>query len=119
MTDEGRFVFDLQGDLVVKGVLSDAELQVLNTMADAWFDRYAGAVGPWRTHRCSTWGQPLVDLIDHDRLIPYLLELVGPYFRLDRDYCIFLRRGDRLDSLHGGSDPRRSPGITGTSIATG
>jgi hypothetical protein len=39
VTDEGRFVFDLQGDLVVKGVLSDAELQVLNTMADAWFDR--------------------------------------------------------------------------------
>ena len=41
MTDEERFLFDLQGFLIVKGVLSDAELRVLNAAVDEKFDAYA------------------------------------------------------------------------------
>ena len=110
MTDEERFLFDLQGYLVVKGVLSSAELQDLNTIADAMFEKYSSAVEDWKEHQCSLWGQPLVDLIDHQRIIPYLLELLGPYFRLDHDYCIFMGKGDARGGLHGGSHPNHTAG---------
>ena len=83
MTDEERFQFDLQGFLIVKGVLSDAELRVLNAEVDERFDEYAKPSGHWRPHLCSHSGQPFVDLIDHDGLMPYLPELIGPYFRVD------------------------------------
>ena len=26
--------------------------------------------------------------------MPYLPELLGPHFRIDHDYCLFMRRGD-------------------------
>ena len=108
MTDEERFLFDLQGFLIVKGVLSDAELRVLNDAVDEKFDEYAQPSEHWRPHRCSHWGQPFVDLIDHDGLMPYLPELLGPYFRIDHDYCLFMRRGDARGGLHGGSHLRHS-----------
>ena len=108
MTDEQRFLFDLQGFLIVKGVLSEAELRVLNATVDERFDEYRKPSEHWRPHRCSHWGQPFVDLIDHDRLMPYLPDLVGPYFRVDHDYCLFMRRGDAGGRLHGGSHLRYS-----------
>lgn len=110
VTDEERFLFDLQGFLIVKGVLSDAELRVLNAAVDEKFDEYAKPSEHWRPHRCSHWGQPFVDLIDHDGLMPYLPELLGPWFRIDHDYCIFMRSGDALGGLHGGSHLRHSWG---------
>ena len=42
--------------------------------------------------------------------MPYLPELLGPYFRIDHDYCIFMRRGDARGGLHGGSHLRHSWG---------
>ena len=44
----------------------------------------------------------------HDGLMPYLPELLGPYFRIDHDYCLFMRRGDARGGLHGGSHLRHS-----------
>ena len=64
----------------------------------------------WEKHQCSFWGQPLVDLIDHPKVVPYLLELVGPYFRIDHDYCIVMRQGDQRGGLHGGSHPVHAAG---------
>ena len=40
--------------------------------------------------------------------MPYLPDLLGPFFRIDHDYCIFMRRGDARGSLHGGSHLRHS-----------
>ena len=110
MNDEQRFLFDLQGFLVVPGVLSAAELAALNAIAAEKFARYSAPVEDWEEHQCSFWGQPLVDLIDHPKVVPYLLELVGPYFRVDHDYCIFMRKGDQRGGLHGGSHPVHAVG---------
>ena len=41
VNDEQRFQFDLQGFLIVKGVLGAAELRVLNAAVDERFDEYA------------------------------------------------------------------------------
>ena len=73
MDDEQRFLFDLQGFLVVPGVLSAAELAALNAIADEKVARYSSPVEDWEEHQCSFWGQPLVDLIDHPKVVPYLL----------------------------------------------
>ena len=40
--------------------------------------------------------------MDDDRLLPYLVELVGSRLRIDHDYCIFMRRGAGSNNLHGG-----------------
>ena len=47
MTDEERFQFDLQGFLIVKGVLSATELRVLNAAVDERFDEYAQPSEHW------------------------------------------------------------------------
>ena len=44
----------------------------------------------------------------HDGLMPYLPKLLGPRFRIDHDYCLFMRRGDARGGLHGGSHLRHS-----------
>ena len=100
MTNEEKFLFDLQGYLVIKNVLTDSELDELNAISDGAYlyddeeaQREASILG---------WGKPFKNLIDHPRILPYLVELMGPTVRLDHDYCIFMREGERRGGLHGG-----------------
>ena len=109
MTPEEKFQFDLEGYLVVRGVLGSDELAELNAIAGdlpgGWGD------GPfYRASKISQWGPGYQALIDHPKLIPYLLELVGPRVRLDHDYCIFMRQGAPNGNLHGGSSPQIGSG---------
>jgi hypothetical protein len=50
----------------------------------------------------SHWGPAYQRLIDHPNILPYLIELIEPKFRLDHDYCIFMHEGDLGGNLHGG-----------------
>ena len=52
----------------------------------------------------SLWGEPFKRLIDHPKILPYLLELLGPHVRLDHDYAIFMEAGPHINGLHGGED---------------
>jgi hypothetical protein len=101
LTPEEKFLFDLQGYLVIKNVLTTAEVAALNAIADEKFPRAPGVTGAQRA-RPSSWGQPLVDLMDHPKTLPYLIELIDAKFRLDHDYCIFMQEGDGALRLHGG-----------------
>jgi hypothetical protein len=101
LTPEEKFLFDLEGYLVIKNVLTPEEVAELNRIADEKFPRLPGTSGQ-RTSRVTHWGPPLVRLIDHPRIVPYLVELIDSKFRLDHDYCIFMHEGDRGGSLHGG-----------------
>ncbi|HZT40731.1 MAG TPA: phytanoyl-CoA dioxygenase family protein [Chthonomonadaceae bacterium] len=101
MTPEEKFLVDLQGYLVIKNVLTPAEVAALNAIADEKFARPAGVTGR-QSSRVSTWGPPYQALIDHPRIVPYLVELIDSKFRLDHDYCIFMQEGDAGGSLHGG-----------------
>jgi ectoine hydroxylase-related dioxygenase (phytanoyl-CoA dioxygenase family) len=101
MTPEEKFLFDLHGYLVVKNVLTAAEVAELNAIADEKIAAVpAGRSG--RRARISVWGQPYQALMDHPKVLPYLLTLIDSKFRLDHDYCIFMREGDAGGSLHGG-----------------
>ncbi len=101
MTLEEKFLFDLQGYLVIKNVLTQAEVAEPNAVADEKFPRVPGQTGQ-RTSRVSTWGPAYQALIDHPKIVPYLVELIDSKFRLDHDYCIFMHEGDKGGNLHGG-----------------
>ncbi len=102
MTSEERFLFDLEGYLVVKGVLSPAEVAALNAIADRRASAPPAGERYRRLFRASAWGSPFQRLIDHPRIVPLLEEVVGSRFRLDHDFCVFMTRGGRGQDLHGG-----------------
>ena len=109
MTPEERFMFDLEGYLIIKNVLTSEEVKRLNEVADATFVRdyddpgkdSKGRAGRRQVGRVSAWSPETQALIDHPRILPYLIELLGPAFRLDHDYCIFMRPGAACGRLHG------------------
>jgi hypothetical protein len=110
MNDEERYLFDLQGFLVLPGALSPDEVGTLNELIDAQrlpepgesvqSQRFGGFLG---------WGQPFRDLLDHPRVMPYLQELLDPAVRLDHYYGIYMRRGTEGLKLHGGGTPYDRP----------
>lgn len=101
MTDEEKFLVDLQGYLVIKNVLTADEVAELNAIADEKLPWKEGDRLDRRT-RVSVWGKPYQNLMDHPRILPYLVELIDEKFRLDHDYCIFMRAGADGGNLHGG-----------------
>ena len=104
MTPEEKFIFDLQGYIVIKNVLSDEEIANLNAIADREFpETYDDETGVKRTSRISHWDPACVNLFDHPKTLPYLIDLVGEKFRADHDYCIFMTKGAKRGNLHGGS----------------
>lgn len=105
MTPEEKFIFDLEGYIVIKNVLSAQELADLNALADAVFTEQKEE-SDRRRSQVSRWGPASQRLIDHPKIVPYLLELLGPKFRIDHDYCIFMTKGGRRGGLHGGETER-------------
>jgi len=103
MTGEEKFTVDLEGYLVIKNVLSDAEVAEMNDIIDR-----GDLQGP-----PSLWGEPFKRLIDHPTILPYLIELLGPHVRLDHDYAIFMNKGEGRGGLHGGEDGGRPGGHAG------
>ncbi len=103
MTDEEKFIVDLQGYLVIRNVLTTDEVNGLNRLIDE-----GNRVGP-----PSTWGEPFQNLIDHPNIMPYLLEMIGPHVRIDHDYAIFMSGEEKRGGLHGGEDGGRPGGHEG------
>lgn len=114
MTDNERYLFDLMGYLVVDDVLTPGEVRELNSLIDArdpWGtaakEGKTGTVGEGNLHvgPLDQWEEPFRQLINHPRLLPYLLEIIGPKFRYDHGYAIFMKRGGAKHRLHGGGTP--------------
>ena len=105
LTDEQKFLFDLEGYIVLPGVLSPGECDALNELADRVWPR-TGEDGPFRRAEDVTrWGAPFLDLMDHPVVLPVLVALIGSRLRIDHDYCIFMEKGAPSQPIHGG--PRR------------
>jgi ectoine hydroxylase-related dioxygenase (phytanoyl-CoA dioxygenase family) len=116
VTDVERYLFDLQGFLVVPDAVDAEALATINAILD---ERLADADPEAPAVQFGTgggevlgWGRPFLDLVDNPRITPYLEEFVDPYFRLDHEYIHVLRPGagaltGRLSSatLHGGGTP--------------
>jgi len=96
------FLFDLQGYLLLRSVLAPAEVAELNDLADQRFPCPPGATGERTAPHILLWGEPFLRLLDHPKILPYLCGILGPRFRLDHDYGIFMHKGDSRGPLHGG-----------------
>ena len=113
VTPEEKFTFDLEGYLVIKDVLSREELDNLNAIADREFPRdyddeaadseFGNSRGVRRAPSVIDWDIACRHLLDHPKVLPYLTELLGPKFRLDHDYAIFMIKGGKRGSVHGGN----------------
>ena len=94
MTNEEKFIVDLEGYLVIKNVLSKDEIMEMNQVID----------NGNRNGSPSRWGKLFNRLIDHPKILPYLIELIGPSVRLDHNYAVFMQNGSSGSRLHGGED---------------
>ena len=119
VTEEERYLFDLQGYLVVPDAIAPEHLAELNALLD---ERLAGAdpdapavqfgIGGGEV---LSWGRPFLELVDNPRVLPYLEAFCDPFLRLDHEYVHVIRPGaGSLDGvlssarLHGGGVPFES-----------
>jgi hypothetical protein len=116
VNERERYLFDVQGFLVVENVLSDGELETLNSHLDEydlWENKGTGrfdelwsndpnfvTVGP--AHH---WDAPFRRLLVHPPLLPYLTTLLGDTFRFDHGHALLMRSGGKHLGLHGGGTP--------------
>jgi hypothetical protein len=127
--DSERYVFDLSGYLVVRSVLTSAEIDALRDEVrqagiedalrltkylHAGFPKDYYDKGDWTGqdgYRYSSdsfildWGPAVRSLVAHPRLVTYLSALLGPDFRLDHSYGIFARGQTGSHPLHNGGTP--------------
>src|SRR5262249_10173364 len=110
MNDCEKYLFDLQGYLVLEDVLSPDEVRALNRRIDEQslpepsLESREGRFG-----RFLGWGQPFGGLLDPPAILPSLTVLRGDGFRLDHYYGIHLREGTGPLPLHGGNTPYDPP----------
>ncbi len=108
MNADERYLFDLQGYLVVPNALDSSTLRALNAMLDQQItEQVHPTSGTHRFLDLLEWGRPYLDLIDPDPILPYLEAVVGMKFRLDHVYLDIIRQGlgPIGATLHGGAVP--------------
>ena len=138
MTEEEKYLLDLKGYMVLRSVLSNEEVDEINAVIDQvmpdWHiksqsghiltgfdeeeaeaenkDRTKNPTGLY-SGRLLDWGEPLRKLVGHHKILPYMIELIGPNLRLDNQYAILMRAkpenaGHRLHSGGTPYDPAHS-----------
>lgn len=116
MNDEDKYLFDLQGYLVLEDVLSADDVAAINGQLDShrlWdgenklgFDtvkRYNDfLINAGYLHMQE---RPMRSLVAHPPMIPYLSGVLGEDFRYDEGEVLFARKGAGSLILHGGGTP--------------
>jgi ectoine hydroxylase-related dioxygenase (phytanoyl-CoA dioxygenase family) len=108
MTELERYLFDLQGYIVIENALNNEQIAALKQIINQQIiNQNQPEANRYRFDCLLNWGKPFHDLIDNPRIIPYLAELLGQDFRLDHDYIHIIRQGEGPigSSLHGGGTP--------------
>jgi hypothetical protein len=126
MNETETYLFDLQGYLVVPGVLSADEVARANEAIDRHGAGIKERVGEQSLSSDSTtmkgdtgrgdlggllgwqspWCDPFRQMMVHPRIVPYLNQILGPGWRLDHAAgLISMRKGAEGHLLHGSSGP--------------
>ena len=112
LTDAERYLFDLQGYLLIEDVLQPGELADLNRALDEydlWNEPpgHGGFFDFWRNGDRQILARPLHrfagpfrNLLGHTRIVPYLANLLGKQSRYG-----LMRKGGGPFHLHGGAVP--------------
>ncbi|KAA8491853.1 hypothetical protein FVE85_8335 [Porphyridium purpureum] len=125
LSTEQRYLFDVRGYVILRHVLSPEECKELHDAIDANADAFHERTGnlmnstqpPFVTDSlkgrldCGTmlhWSKPYCDvfrrLLTHPNVVPALVDVCGPGFRLDHlPLCVQQRRGVEGFDLHGGN----------------
>lgn len=125
-----RYLFDLNGYIVLRGVFSEDAVRAANAAVDAnlssmhersgklrtsaLYGRHSpGLAGDGTTGRCDMGGllgwasphhEPFREVLAHPGLVPFLHELLGKGYRLDHSPLLLQqRRGAEGHTLHGGA----------------
>ena len=101
-----RYLFDLQGYLVIPEAIDRRQLAELNAAVDEIVDADGGARGvDQRILDLVPRHAAFRKLIDQPTALPYIEQWVHPQARLDHDYVDVRRQGCRGGALHGGGNP--------------
>lgn len=100
MNAKERYLFDLQGFLLIPGVLSRPTLDVMNAAIDQGPEKEL----PFR-NGILEWGSEYRALIADPAIQPYLTAILGKHYRLDHEYAIIHKKGAKGLDLHGGNTP--------------
>jgi hypothetical protein len=107
LTPEARYFFDVNGYLVIDGVLPRREAQRLNELVTA--QRLPAPAGSITSQRFDAgflrWDPGFRALLDHRVVLPRLRDLLGDFLRLDHAYGIVMAPGTSGLGLHGGGTP--------------
>jgi ectoine hydroxylase-related dioxygenase (phytanoyl-CoA dioxygenase family) len=128
-TEAERYLFDLNGYIVLRQVLTPSEVGALNqvidrlpseTRGDRSSHAHRGFVAPATNGNAKDaeaqksssgmldWGPEFRALVGHRKLVPYLAALLGDNFRLDHHYAVFQRdlgTAGVPNPLHNGAVP--------------
>jgi hypothetical protein len=106
LSPQERYLFDLQGFIVRRGVLRPKQVAELHQAVDdlglpppgttIQSQRFTGHLSRARAFR---------DLLDHPAVLDVVLEVCGRYARLDHAYGIVMAPGTSGLGLHGGGTP--------------
>jgi len=107
LSPQQRYFFDLNGYLVLDGVLPQDAVEYLATLVGA--QRLAPPSASIQSQRFGDeflrWDQAFRDLLDHDAVLPLLRDLLGDRLRLDHAYGIVMAPNSSGLGLHGGGTP--------------
>lgn len=106
LTDHERYRFDLHGYLVRRDVLSSREVRALRAaVAGLSLPTPGTTIQSQRFRDHLGRHQAFRDLMDHAGIIDVLVDLCGPFVRLDHAYGIVMVSGTSGLALHGGGTP--------------
>jgi hypothetical protein len=126
MNDDEKFLFDLEGFLVLKQVLPPQEVARCNEAIDHHADHFfetertlegeskvlgGKAKQKWMEGMLGwerPWCEPFRDILVHPRIQPYLVELLEPGYRLDHGpLLIAMHKDEGGHYFHGGAYERQ------------
>mmetsp|Transcript_12464 Transcript_12464/g.19209 ORF Transcript_12464/g.19209 Transcript_12464/m.19209 type:complete len:382 (-) Transcript_12464:43-1188(-) len=126
MTEDQKYLFDLNGYIVVRGVLTEEEVQEANAAIDNHLDEaiersdeelrnaspdsplYGTGPGRQDLGRVMEWGKAeshvFKSILAHPRLVPFFHGILGKGYRMDHlPFVIRQIKGSEGFSLHGGT----------------
>ncbi len=126
MNDDEKFLFDLEGYLILRKVLTTDEVARCNEAIDHHSDRFyetdrtlegesrvlgGSAKQKWMEGMLAwerPWCEPFRALLVHPRIRPYLAEVLGGAYRLDHaPMLIAMNKGEGGHYMHGGGFERQ------------
>ena len=130
MNEDEKYLFDLNGYLLIENVLTPEEIQRANEAIDHHLDpantrsmdqsldggspalkgeHGRGDLGGM-LHWEEPWSLPFRDMLVHPRIVPYLNEILGKGFRMDHQMSLlWMEKGAEGFIFHGSSGPGFDP----------